>query len=1015
MKAFITSILLISLCVATYAQRNLTFLGNLDYTPELSDIWGYVDSAGREYAIVGLNDAVSIVDVTVPTNPVELHRIPGASTIWRDMKTWGKYAYVTNEGGNGLLIIDLSGLPGSINFVNRQPNNLVTAHNVFIDENGIAYILGGNGANQGALMLDLNANPWNPPIVGNYSLRYVHDAFVRNDTLWTAEINDGIFSVIDIRNKSNPIVMATQATTGVTTHNLWLSDDGRYLYTTDEIANANIDAYDVSDLSNIRRLGTFQSSPGQNVIPHNVFLKGDFGIIAYYRDGVVVYDATQPSNMIEVGNYDTSPFSGNGFNGAWGVYPYLPSGNVLAADIEEGLFVLGINYVKACYLTGLVTDSTTNAAISAATVTIQQTNTVRSTIATGRYNSGVADSGLYTITVSKAGYISKVINNVLLRNGITTTLNVQLLPSFTIPTLTGTVVDSATNVGIPNALVRFESTTGQVFTATANAQGNFSINNFPAGYYTANAGKWGYITTGQTALITTNNYDFRAKEGWYDDFLFSFGWQQNATATSGSWTRGIPNGTDFNGAPANPDIDAPGDYGGLACITGNAANVTSGDDDIDGGYTRLVSPVFNLTSYADPYISYFRWFFNDGGSSTPNDYMTVKITNGTDTVLLENIATTANNWTQKRYKVQDYITPTATMKLIVEAADLNPGHLVEGGFDVFRAWDSIVPPGPPVANFAANTQTICPGDIVTFTDLSTDDPATWQWLFPGGTPASSSSQNPQITYLNAGTYPVTLISANGVGTDTITTNNYITVRQAPTAQHTTTLPVCVGGADGSITVTASDGVAPYSILWSTGENTFVLNGLSAGSYLATVSDNNGCGTEILVDVEDPAPITVQVQTIPISTASATDGTATAAALNGTGPYTFTWSTATSGDTVGGLGLGQYSVTATDANGCEGTATFIVDISIGLPNTLAQQIKHYPNPFSGNFILNIPNTGNPETTIRIYHVTGQLLESHRVLAPTSLTLGQTLPSGIFFAEIWQGSEKAIIRIIKTEHD
>ncbi|CAN5277892.1 hypothetical protein BH09BAC1_BH09BAC1_01610 [soil metagenome] len=1011
MRAF-TVLLLLLVSITAFPQRNMTLLSNLDYTPELSDIWGYAAN-GREYALVGLYNAVSIVDVTDPVNPVALHNIPGASTVWRDLKTWGHYAYVTNEGGNGLLVIDLAGLPATINSINRQPNGLTTAHNVFIDENGIAYILGGNGANKGALMLNLNTDPWNPPVVGNYSTRYVHDAFVRNDTLWTAEINDGIFSVVNVSNKSNPVVMATQATTGVTTHNLWLSDDGKYLYTTDEVSNANIDAYDVSDLSNIRRLGTFKSSPGQNVIPHNVFLKGNFGIISYYRDGIVVFDATQPNNMIEVGNYDTSPFSGNGYNGAWGVYPYLPSGNVLVSDIENGLYVLGIEYKQAAYLTGLVTDSNTTAALTAVTVTIQQTNTTRSTSATGRYNSGVADSGLYNIVFSKTGYISKVVNNVLLRNGLTTTLNVQLIPQFTIPVLTGTVVDSATNVGIPNANVRFESLSGQIFSATTNAQGNFTINNFPAGYYEATAGKWGYVTSGQNTTILSNSFSFRLKEGWYDDFSFSFGWTANGTATSGLWTRGIPYGTDYNGSPANPDLDVAVDYGKYAMVTGNLASASAGDDDIDGGYTRLVSPIFDVNGYTDPYVSYYRWFFNDGGSGNPNDYMTVRITNGTDTVLLESITTTANSWTPRRYRVSDYVTPTATMKLIVEAADVNPGHLVEAGLDLFRAWDSIVPPSAPTANFSASALTICPGDIITFTDLSTDDPAAWQWSFPGGTPASSTAQNPQVTYLAAGTYSVTLVASNSIGQSTATRTAYITVREAPTVGSGTTSPTCVGGNDGAITLTASGNFAPYHILWSTGDTTVTKNNLAAGSYTATVTDANGCITEILVDVDDPSPLNIQIATTALTQAGATDGTATATVVNGTAPYSFAWSTGTTGNSIGALALGQYQVTVTDGNGCTGNATFIIDVSSGVNSpTLLQSVKVYPNPFASELTLEIPAISNPSTQIRIYHITGQLLESHSGMAPIKMNAGTTLPTGVYFVEIIQGSEKALLRIIKT---
>jgi PKD repeat protein len=442
------------------------------------------------------------------------------------------------------------------------------------------------------------------------------------------------------------------------------------------------------------------------------------------------------------------------------------------------------------------------------------------------------------------------------------------------------------------------------------------------------------------------------------------------------------------------------------------ANAGAGDDDIDGGFTRLVSPTFDVNAYADPYVSYYRWFFNDGGSSTPNDYMTVRITNGTDTVLLENITLTANSWVPKQYRIADYLTPSATMKLIVEAADLNPGHLVEGGFDVFRAWDSIVPPAAPVADFTSNTQTICPGDIITFTDLSTDDPATWQWTFTGGIPASSTAQNPQITYLNAGSYSATLIVANGVGADTIAFNNYITVREAPTATSTATSPTCVGGTDGSASLTASGNFGPFVYEWNNGDTSNIINGLSLGTYTATVTDASGCTAEVLVDIEDPAPINIQVQSTPLTATGAADGTATVTVINGSAPYTYVWSTTETTDSISGLVLGQYQVTVTDANGCTGSATFIIDLANSISNTLEKRVNLYPNPFTSAITIDVPAVSNPSTQIRIYAVTGQLLESHIGIAPFKTQLGMELPAGIYFVEIAQGSEKAIMKAIKT---
>ena len=120
------------------AQLNMSELGYLDlvslHNSDASDIWGYVDGSGNEYAIVGLNDGTSIVDVTDPANPFEVFFEPGMNSIWRDIKTWGNYAYVTTEEPQGLLIIDLSTLPGN-------PNLTTTYYNGPVQISGLQLII----------------------------------------------------------------------------------------------------------------------------------------------------------------------------------------------------------------------------------------------------------------------------------------------------------------------------------------------------------------------------------------------------------------------------------------------------------------------------------------------------------------------------------------------------------------------------------------------------------------------------------------------------------------------------------------------------------------------------------------------------------------------------------------------------------------------------------------------------------------------------------------------------------
>lgn len=330
-----------------FAQApKIDLLGQLSYSEKLSDVWGF-EKCGKEYAIVGVRDGVSIVDVTDPTNPVELFFEPGAYTSWRDMKTWNDYAYIVNEGSGGLTIIDMSDLPFSVNtyswtsgLYNGSTFSLSTAHNIFIDENGIAYLCGAD-LTPGVFYLDLNVDPINPPIVGKYDANYVHDLFVRDNIMWTAEFYAGRIVAFDITDKENEIPLGFINTPQAAAHNVWLSDDSKFMFTTDETSGGYIAAFNVEDPTNMFQVGSYFSNPSSGSIPHNTFVKDNYLVNSYYKDGVTVVDISNPSAMVQVNEFDTTPEFGDGYSGCWGVYPYLPSGNILASDINEGLFVLG--------------------------------------------------------------------------------------------------------------------------------------------------------------------------------------------------------------------------------------------------------------------------------------------------------------------------------------------------------------------------------------------------------------------------------------------------------------------------------------------------------------------------------------------------------------------------------------------------------------------------------------------------------------------------------------------------
>ena len=679
-------------------SQNLQLMANLSYgNSALANIGGYVDTLGNEYALVGTDFGLDIVDVTIPTNPLVKFTVNDATSDWREVKTYQKYAYVATEGGGGLTIIDLSLLPASINTTHYFGDGAIAGqlnsiHALHCDTTtGFLYLYGSNIGDGNTLFLDLS-DPWNPVYAGQYAFpgggqpAYVHDGFVDNDTLYEAHIYSGFFAVVDVRNKSNPVLLATQSTPTSFTHNTWMSADHQRLFTTDENSGSFLAEYDISDLTNITEISRSQTAAGSGAIVHNTHILNNYAITSWYKEGVVITDVSRPGNPIEIGHYDTyTQGSGNGFNGCWGVYPFLPSGTIVASDIDNGLFVLQPTYVRGCYLEGTITDLNSGIAIPGASAVIQGAGISRTSNSTGFYQTGMPVASTVDVLYSKAGYFPKTISGIVLASGIVTTQDVQLepLPSYE---LSGTITELQTGLIIPGATVELRNSDFDL-TATSNQQGVFTFTNIIAGTYDIMVGEWGYVTQCSTITVTNAaiSQSFQLSIGYYDDFSFNNGWTVSGSSLN-AWERGEPYGTFSNtGAPVNPEYDVTVDCSDQCFVTDNGVGSYSAND-VDGGNTILTSPVFDATIYQDPQIEYYRWFANLGGSGQPNDWMQVRLFDGTTTVNIETIDNTNGSalWTQSSFLISSFIVPTATMQMIVEVIDNNPGHIVEGAIDQFQ-------------------------------------------------------------------------------------------------------------------------------------------------------------------------------------------------------------------------------------------------------------------------------------------------------------------------------------------
>ncbi len=303
-----------------------------------NEIWGMVVN-GREYGVIGSTEGTHIFDVTDPVNATQVAYVPGNydRAIHRDYHDYNGYLYmVSDEGPATLQIADLSYLPDSVSLVYDSNEFFSRSHNIFIDSTS-GYLYSNYGQ---VLTLEDPANPEFASVPGVHG----HDLFALRDTLYVNQEFDGLY-IYDHTDPENPQLLGslTQYPDKGYNHSGWLTDDGNIYAFSDETYGTDIKICDVSDPSDIQVISRVNSGGATTAMPHNVLIRGNFMYVAYYHDGLYVYDISDPYAPTVAGYYDTHPASpAPNYNGAWGVYPFLPSGNVLVSDTRNGFFVLDV-------------------------------------------------------------------------------------------------------------------------------------------------------------------------------------------------------------------------------------------------------------------------------------------------------------------------------------------------------------------------------------------------------------------------------------------------------------------------------------------------------------------------------------------------------------------------------------------------------------------------------------------------------------------------------------------------
>jgi choice-of-anchor B domain-containing protein len=328
---------------------NVTLLKRLDQHPAYSDIWGYSSPDGRQFAVLGARDGTSFIETTDPVNAHEVAFVPGVHCLWREAKSWDHYVYVVNDCSSGVSVFDMVDPDHPVQVNEFDLGYLKHVHNVQIDmQTGKLYCC---GSQPGLVIYDLAVNPVDPPLVATWKGQglsgvqgYVHDISIRDGIAHAGLIYDGLYVIFDVSQLPAITVLSSTPSGADFTHSTWTRGDGHVCVVADEAAGPrNLELWDTSNLAAPKELANLSQGPG--TLPHNPYVVGTTVHASYYERGYIAWDISDPSQPVKIGEYDTAPNAENTpfIDGAWGCYPFAPTGFVYISDIVRGFYLLKLN------------------------------------------------------------------------------------------------------------------------------------------------------------------------------------------------------------------------------------------------------------------------------------------------------------------------------------------------------------------------------------------------------------------------------------------------------------------------------------------------------------------------------------------------------------------------------------------------------------------------------------------------------------------------------------------------
>ncbi|HTK69881.1 MAG TPA: choice-of-anchor B family protein [Candidatus Eisenbacteria bacterium] len=650
---------LLALAAPVLAQdsRNVTLLSHVNPYPNMgkwewaySTAWAYVAPDGREYGVLASLSGISVFRLTDPTQPVQVGFINLRDSGWHESRQYGTRLYITTEVFNGepaidgLVVIDMSDPehPQKIPYA----STIQWAHSLEVDTaRGLLYT---NGTNRGVVIYSL-ANPDNPVEISTLPF-YAHDTHIRGTRAYASRINEGLETILDMTNPAAPVELASFQSPLRITHSAWTTEDGRYLYVTDESKGKNLNVYDISNLSSIQRV--WKHERFQRDVVHHPRIKGNTAFISHYTRGVRLLDLRNGAWPVEYAYYDQSSYPYYGTNGNWEVCPFFPSGIFVISDTFNGMWVFRYNGAAYGIVRGTVRDNITGQPIEAATLQVTGLSTTSG--GDGRY--GFAPSpGRITITTSAFGYVTDS-KTITLGSNEDRTLDVTLTKH---PGSVRGLVTSAGGGGLAFAELDIAGTPLHV---VSDGTGAFLFPEVPPGTYSLRCARPGYATRSSSIVVqqskeTGANFALPLPS-FYDDFETDRGWVvggKDDTASGGLWARGVPSERCdcFREDPylIRPGSDHTPDPGTLTYATGPGRF-----DSFPDGLTTLTSPALSLAGLSDPRIGYWRWFINQVSGIAADDPLVVDISG--DGVTWTNVTTLIDppvGWEYAEIRVRDFV------------------------------------------------------------------------------------------------------------------------------------------------------------------------------------------------------------------------------------------------------------------------------------------------------------------------------------------------------------------------